>query len=255
MARASALPTREPTAAPTLPDAAKVAGWGMVFWAATQLAANVFARNATAAVAVQAALAEWGAGRMAISWSDPLAPMPTWQQIARRAGKGAALGVGVAVLAVGAALAGGAAVVAERTFGVGLLGIGLLVALLSAVRDELLVRGVVLRATRGLLPWWASLLACGACAAAARFGLEGTLGLGLAIEGLRGVALGALWVRDRGAWMAIAANAGWTWTLGSLAHGGLLDVRFVGQGEANVPAALVVAAAAIAAVLWARRRL
>ena len=48
--------------------------------ARSQFAATVFARNATATVAVQAALAEWGAGRMAIAWSDPLAPIPSWQR-------------------------------------------------------------------------------------------------------------------------------------------------------------------------------
>jgi hypothetical protein len=246
---------REPTAAPTLEGAARVAGWGMVFWAGTQIAATVFSRNATATVAVQAALAEWGAGWMAISWSDPLAPIPGWPEIRRRTGTGLALGIGAAGLGVGVALATGAAVVAERSFGGGLLAIGLLVAVLSAVRDELLLRGVALKVTRGLVPWWASLLACGACAAAARYGLDGTLGLGLAIEGLRGVALGALWVRDRGAWMAIAANTGWLWMVSSVAHGGLVDVRFVGQSESSVPLALVATSAAIAAVLWARRRL
>jgi hypothetical protein len=260
MARASAPPARKPTATPTLEGAAKVAGWGMVFWAGAQIAATVFSRNATATVAVQAALAEWGAGWMAISWSDPLAPIPGWPEIRRRAGTGLALGLGAAGLGVGCALATGAAVVAERSFGGGLLAIGLLVAVLSAVRDELLLRGVALKVTRGLLPGWASLLACGACAAAARFGVEGTLGLGLAIEGLRGVALGALWVRDRGAWMAIAANTGWIWMVSSVTHGGLVDVRFVGwmgQSESSAPLALVAAAAAaaIAAVLWARRRL
>jgi hypothetical protein len=255
VAPASALPARDPTAAPTLPDAAKVVAWGLVCWTATQIAANAFERNATAAIAVQAALAEWGAGRMAISWSDPLAPIPSWASLRRRAGTGAALGGATAILVLGAAVATRAAVVADHDFGLGLLAIGLIVAVLTAVRDELLVRGVVLRATRGLLPWWGSLLACGACAAAARYGMQGTLGLSLAIEGLRGIALGALWLRDRGAWIAIAANAAWTWTLLSVAHGGLLDLRFAGQSEASVPMAVVVAAAAIAAVLWARRRL
>src|SRR5271165_4247611 len=222
----SALPTHDPTAAPTLPDAAKVVGWGLVFWTGVQIAATVFTRNATATVAVQAALAEWGAGRMTIAWSDPLAPIATARDIWRRAGIGTALGMGTAAIAIAAAVVTHGAAVAERSFTPGLLGIGLLVAALTAVRDELLVRGVVLRATRGLIPWWASLAATGACAAAARYGLEGMVGMGLALEGLRGAALGALWMRDRGAWMAVAANAGWMWMLGSVAHGGVVDVRF-----------------------------
>jgi hypothetical protein len=253
--RPSALPSRDPTAAPTLKDAAKVAGWGLLFWGAVQFAATVFERNATAAVAVPAGLAEWGAGRLAIAWSDPLAPMPTWQQVGRRAGLGAALGGGVAALIVVSALATRSAEIAEHSFGPGLLTIGLVVSLLTAARDELLLRGVVLRATRGLLPWWASLLACGTAAAAARFGLEGVLGLGLLVEALKGVALGSLWLIDRGAWMAVGASAAWSWVLGSIVNGGLVDVRFAVQGDAS-PAALVVAAAAAlggAAMLWSRR--
>lgn len=249
----SALPTRDPTAAPTLKDAAKVAGWGLVFWGAVQFAATVFARNATAALAVQAALAEWGAGRLAIPWSDPLAPIPTWQQIGQRAGRGAALGGGVACLVVAAALVTRGAYVAERSLGVSLLSIGLVTSLLTAARDELLLRGVVLRTTRGLLPWWASLVTCGAAAAAARYGLEGIVGVGLLVEALRGFALGGLWLGDRGAWMAVGANAAWTWALGSVTRGGLVDVRFVGEGDASPAALLVVAAAAVGAALWARQ--
>jgi len=102
------------------------------------------------------------------------------------------------------------------------------------------------------LPWWGGLLVCGAAATAARLGVDGDLGLGLAAQGLRGVALGALWSRDRGAWMPIAASAAWTWTLGSWTTGGLLDVRFA-EGRADVVGLLVAGAAAAGAVAWARR--
>lgn len=207
-------------------DAAKVVGWGLVFWAGVQLAAAVFSRNATAAVAVQAALAEWGAGRIAIAWSDPGAPAPSWNAIGARAGRGAAIGVLAAALVVGVALLAHRASLASSPPSVGLLAVGLVVALLGAVRDELLLRGVVLRATHGLLPTWAALLVCGGAAAAARFGVEGALGLVLAGEAIKGVVLGAIWVKDRGAWMAVAANTAWTWTIGSVVGGGLLDVRF-----------------------------
>jgi len=254
MAKTSALPGRDPTAAPTLQDAAKVVGWGLLFWGAVQYAGNAFARNATAAVAVQAALAEWGAGRLGIAWSDPLAPLPSGRQVARRAGVGAALGAGSAALVVAVGLLTRQATFAEASVGGGLLGIGLVVSLLSAARDELLLRGLVLRATRGLLPWWASLGACGAAAAAARYGIDGVVGLAVAIEGLRGMALASLWTRDRGAWMALGANAAWMWTMGSVVRGGVVDIRFVAEGDATVPGALVVTAVAIGAILWARRR-
>ncbi len=205
---------------------AKVVGWGLVLWAGVQLAAAIFSRNATAAVAVQAVLAEWGAGFLAIPWSDPSAAVPSWSAIGGRAGRGAAMGIVAAALVVGAALLAHAASFVSSPPSVGLLAVGLVVSVLGAVRDELLLRGVVLRATRGVLPVWVALLVCGAAAAAARFGVEGAMGVVLAGEAIKGAALGAIWTKDRGAWMAVAANTAWTWTIGSVVGGGLLDVRF-----------------------------
>jgi hypothetical protein len=207
-------------------ETAKVVGWGLALWAGVQLAAAIFSRNATAAVAVQAVLAEWGAGYLAIAWSDPSAPVPSWNALGARAGKGAAIGVLAAALVVGVALLAHRASAVSSPPAFGLLAVGLVVSVLGAVRDELLLRGVVLRATRGVLPTWAALVVCGAAAAAARFGVEGAMGVVLAGEAIKGAALGAIWVKDRGAWMAVAANTAWTWTIGSVVGGGLLDVRF-----------------------------
>ena len=109
-------------------------------------------------------------------------------------------------------------------------------------------------AMRGLLPPWASLLVCGAAAAAARYGVQGVVGLGLLVEALRGVALGsASRLRDRGAWMACAANAAWAWALGSVAGGGVLEVRLPVPPDAGLPALLVLAVGAAAASFWALR--
>jgi len=251
---ASALPNADVDARATLTDSAKVVIWGLVFWGGVQLAAAGLERNAIAMVVVQAGVAEWGAGRMAIAWSDPRADPPAWPVIGRRAAAGAALGVGCAAAVVGAAIVVRAAVVATGEPAMGALLVGLLVAALGAVRDELLLRGVVLRSTRAL-PVGASLIACGLAAAAARFGLEGGITLALIPEALRGVALGALWVRDRGAWMACAANAAWMWTTGPVFGGNLLDVRFVNDAASSACAVAVLAAAAIAACLWATGKL
>jgi hypothetical protein len=252
--RSPAPPLAGPSALAALGDPAKVVAWGLVFWGAVQLTASVFARNATAAIAVQAALAEWGAGRMGIAWSDPLAPMPNAVAIVRRAALGAALGAATAALGVAAALAAGTASLAPFAPAVGPVALGLVLACLGAVRDELLLRGVVLRATRGFFTAWAALAACGAAAAAARFGADGTLTTVVALEALRGVALGALWMRDRGAWMAWGANAAWTWTAGSLVRGGVLDVRFKGNPQEGLPVLLVLATAALTAAAWSMRR-
>jgi hypothetical protein len=169
--------------------------------------------------------------------------MPSGKSIARRAGIGAAMGAGAAAVLVLFALVTRAANLAPSLPAPGSLVVGLVVWGLAAVRDELFLRGLVLRATRGLLPPWAALAACGAAAAAARFGVEGALGMAVLVEGLRGVALGAIWIRDRGAWMAVGANAAWSWSLQSVVRGGLLDLRFATEADSSI-AGLVVAALA-----------
>lgn len=246
--------TGDPTAAPNVREARRVAGWGLAFWGAAQIAGAVFSQNATALVAVQAALAEWGAGRVGIAWSDPLGPIPSWRSLLKRAGVGLALGGIMAAAVVAVALLTKLAALAAARPSLGALGVGLVIAVLSSVRDELLLRGIVLRVTRGLWPVWAALAATGAAAGAARFGVEGTVGLALVVESLRGVAMGAIWVRDRGAWMAVGASTAWSFGLGSLAQGGMLDVRFATAADAGIPAVAVTAAAAVAALAWALPR-
>jgi hypothetical protein len=253
-ARSAGGQERDSTAPRTLAGAATVAGWGLVFWGTVQLAAVLLERRTAALALVQAGLAEWGAGRMGITWSDPLAPTATSGQVARRVGVGAALGGATAVAVIVVALATGGALVAQGTPGVGLLGVGLFASVLAAVRDELLLRGVVLRTTGGLLPRWASLLACGAAAAAARFGADGTLTHSMAAEAMRAIALGGLWLHDRGIWMACAANAAWLWTLGSMAHGGIADVRFAAEPDGGTGTIAVLTAAALWAMISVWRR-
>ncbi len=247
---ASALPNADPGAPATLSDAAKVVFWGLVFWGGAVAAGSMFERSALAALAVQAGLAEWGAQQMAIAWSDPKAPPPPWDQVARRAARGAALGAGVAVVVALAALASRTVTVASGRPAIQGLAVGLFAAGLGAVRDELLLRGVVVRATR-LLPAPATLAACGLAAAAARFGIDGGVTGALVPDALRGVALGALWLVDGGAWMACAANAASAWTLGTALQGNLIDLRFAHEEAVS---AAVLAAAAVAGVAWVLRR-
>ncbi len=254
MRGSSALPSADVDAPPSLGDSAKVVAWGLVFWGGVQLAATGLERNAVAMVVVQAALAEWGAGRMGIAWSDPRAAPPAWEGIARRAAIGAALGVGCAVLALGLATGLRQAVVGAGEPAMGALLVGLFMAAMSAVRDELLLRGVVLRATR-LLPMGATLVVCGLAAAAARLGVDGAITPALFSEALRGAALGAIWMRDKGAWMACAANAAWTWTMGPVLGGNLLDVRFATEPGSGSAAIAVLAVATLVACLWAAGKL
>jgi hypothetical protein len=248
----------------TLRGTARIVSWGLALWGGEQLAASAFAQNTLAMAGVQAALAEWGAGRLGIAWSDPgtsstAAPprsATSWTVVGRRIARGASLGFATAALVALAAIATRAAFVAPALAApAGLsatpLLVGLVVAALGAVRDELLLRGVVLGASR-LLPVTVALLACGGAAAAVRLGTDGVVTSALAADALRGVALGGVWVRDRGAWMACAANTAWTWTMTFLLRGGGMDLRFVSPSGADGGTGLVVlAVVAVAALLWA----
>jgi hypothetical protein len=249
--RFSTLPSADPDAPPTLADSTKVVVWGIVFWGGVELAASVFETKALATLVVQAALAEWGAGRMGIAWTQPGGR--TEANLARRIATGAAMGAAAAAAAVILSLALHAAVGSATTPSLGLLVLGLATSALAAVRDELLLRGVVLRATRGLLPPWASLLASGATAAVTAFGASSMSGALFLAEGLRGMALGGVWMRDRGAWMAWAANAAWMWAFGAATRGGLFDVRFASMPESS-PATLGILALAAAVALWSASR-
>ena len=203
---------------------------------------------------VQAALAEWGAGRMGITWSDPLGPPPAAAQIAARIGRGTALGGAAALTAGALAMTTRGAALRPAPPSIAILALGLFASALTAVAAELLLRGVVLRATRGLLPMWGSLFACGLVACAARFGIEGALSKLVLADGLRAVALGALWLRDRGAWVAWAANASWTWALGSVLRGGIVELSFGVEPDAAPTTLAVLGTAAAVAILTTARR-
>lgn len=233
----------------------RAGGWTLGAWGAMHLAALVFARASIATLAVQAILAEWVGGKMAITWSDPLAPVPTASALRRRALTGAGAGLAAAALVAAAMAATGRAVFSSVAVAWGSLAIGAIPAVLVAVRDELLLRGMVLK-VGGLLRLGTagSIALCGAAAAAARYGLSGAGAIALLVEGLRGVALASIWTRDRGAWMAIGASVAWTWTLDTATRGALVDLRIPGGDPvATAPALAVVAALATAAALWASR--
>jgi hypothetical protein len=191
---------------------------------------------------------------MGIAWSDPLRPTPSGQAIRARIAYGLGIGFAVAAVVIGTALVTRAAAVERATPSVSPLVIGLIVGALAAVRDELLLRGFPLRATRSLVGTPAAIAVCGGAAAAARLGLDGVLTVGIVAEALRGIALGVLWVWDRGAWIPVAANVAWTWTTGPITHGGLFDLRFATEVDASAPALAVLSIVAGAAFVWVARR-
>jgi membrane protease YdiL (CAAX protease family) len=217
------------------------------------VATIVLARNAIAALAVQAAIAEWAAGRLAVTWSDPLEPLPTGTALRRRLGVGAAWGLGAASTVVVLALATRRASIEPATPALGAVLFGAVPPVLMAVRDELLLRGMVLKVGRSFGGPLAAVALCGGAAAAASYGSLDATALSVVVEGLRGVALALVWTRDRGAWMAIGASAAWNWTLDSATRGDLIDVRLrAGEPGASVYA-LVVVCAWVAYAAWRAR--
>jgi hypothetical protein len=215
-----------------------------------QLAAVVLARNAIAALVAQAVVAEWTAGRLAIPWSDALAPAPSGLAVSRRFGFGAAWGLGAAGAVVAASCATHQASIAAGAPALGALLLGVASALLAAVRDELLLRGMVLKIGRSLLGPIGAVALCGFGAAAARLGAADATALAVGVAGLRGVALAFVWTRDRGAWMAVGATAAWTWALESATRGDVVDVRMGAGDPASSATALVVVAAMGACGAW-----
>jgi membrane protease YdiL (CAAX protease family) len=237
----------------TLRDVAKVVGWGLLLYGAVLLIGAKLSTRSVGSLVLQLLVAEWGAGRLAVSWSDPMRPPPPWGDLARRVGGGAAAGVSAACVAVVFAVSTRALSVHANAPEPTQLGLGLFVAALSAARDELLLRGIPLRAFRRACPPFALLLVCGGASAAAEYGAmtaaQDALGAHVLIAGLTGIIFAALWMRDRGGWFAVGAHMGWTFATGGLIRGGLLDLRSSsgawGGGDAGFAGSFAVTAALV----------
>jgi hypothetical protein len=211
-------------------ESARVAGYGVLVYGATRFAGTYLERYAFAAAVMQLVIAEWGAGRMAIAWSDPLAPAPTTTAIALRAARGAALGLAAALVALGVVLLTRAGSLAPNAPSVVVSLMGAITPACLAARDELLLRGLVLRVLPADLQTSARVAACGLASAAAAYGDGASAPPALVAAGLGGAALGALWMHDRGVWLAWGAHAAFAWASGTLAKGGLVDLRPASNG-------------------------
>lgn len=239
-------------------DTAKVALWGLGLFAAVQGVGAYLSHNHSGATVAQLLLAEFGAGRLGVAWSDPLAALPTIKQIALRAARGAAYGAAVAVVLLGLVQMTHRADIGAGSPAVAPLVMGLLMVAFGAARDELLLRGLVLRAAGPAVSPWVKLALCGVAGAAFRFGVDPAAGpWGWAFSGVLGVALGALWLVDRGAWLAVGANTAYGFVLGPMSEGGVLDVRARGSAplDASALALAVAAAAAVSGVVMVRRQM
>jgi hypothetical protein len=263
---------------PTLRDSARVAAWALGLTAGNAALAALLEQHRAGSLAAQAFVVEWGAGRLGVAWSDPDAPVPSAGSLIRRVGLGLSLGVGAALFVVAFAWGTGAAHVTVGSVSLPAVVVGVVAAIFTAVRDELLLRGLVLRAFRHSLAQGpmrgvpAQLAVCGLVAAAARgaqlpdgevrSALVSVSGLAtLTLAGLAGASFATLWLRDRGAWVACAAHAAWVFATTTAVSGSLLDVRWTagawggGAFESSVGASLAVLAITAVAALTCYRGL
>ncbi len=241
-------------------ETARVGLLGLAIYAGVQLIARVLEHNATGALGAQFVLAEAGLGKLGVAWSDPHAPIATTRQIAARAMKGARYGATVAAAGIAIGLATRTLTRDNAPPSLSPLLLGTLVAAASAARDELLLRGLPLRlieplrASLGKHASAAGLLLVAAAGVAARFGTPDASAPELIFAGASAVALGGVWLRDRGVWMAWGANAAFAMLAGPLVRGGLVDLRAArGELVTSVPMLAVVVSIA-AASAWSALR-
>jgi len=228
----------------------RIAAWGIAIYAGTRLAALLLETASLPAAVAQAVLAEWGVGRLGVSWTDPTTPLPTARMIGRRAGIGAAVGVVTAVVFV-AFLWTTHAVLLDRAQPSGsAVVVALVTAGLYAMRDELLLHGLVVRSLVSIDAPLAKVVACGITSAAAAYGEIGASSpRAVIVQGLLGMVFGALWVRDRGAWPAWGAHTAWLFTTGALMQGGIFEAKVASSDWAGGDAGPLGGTAAIIALL------
>jgi hypothetical protein len=203
----------------------KIAAWGIALYAGAKLAGIVLDTMSLPAAVAQAVVAEYGVGRLGVTWTDPKTPLPSAAMMGRRAGLGAIVGVVVALVVVGFLAATRAILLEHATPAGGAIVVGFVTAALYAMRDELLLHGLVLRALVSTPSPIAKILACGLTSAAAAYGEVGPSSpRAVIVQGLLGMVFGALWIRDRGAWAAWGAHTAWLFATSAL-MGGLFEAR------------------------------
>lgn len=232
---------------------------GLALVAAVLLARAVLDQKAMAAAFVQAVVAEVGAGMLAIAWSDPRGAAPTPRALMRRALDGCVWGTALAVLALLATLGFALPRGPDGASALG-LGFSVLGAVALAIRDELLVRGIVLKVTQGVPAAGVRIAACALADAAFRFGLGEQGAVALLVGGVQGALFASLWLLDRGAWVACAAHATSIVLREAFDGGAVLTVSlakswaFPTGGLGSSAAWLGASAALLIVALWRLRR-
>ena len=230
-----------------------VVAWGLVLFTACRLLEIVLEAQATASAVGQAVLVEWATARLGVVWTDP-AHVQGRMRIARRGFIGVGVGFVAALLVIVLLLVSrGVMLEGVPDVAVSVLAVGLVTAGLHAWRDELLLHGVVLRAL-GMFDRRSTpndlhcVLACGATSAGAALGRSDASPQTVAVTGALGIVFGALWVRDRGAWMPWGAHVAFRFATDTLIAGGVVQARLAGNRWAGGDAGILAGTAALVAL-------
>ncbi|CAN5538369.1 hypothetical protein BH09MYX1_BH09MYX1_07720 [soil metagenome] len=223
-----------------LRDRARIVLWAIGLTTAVQAVGAFLQRNHVGAVVLQLVVTEFGVGRLGVAWSDPKAPEPSASAIARRIARGAAIGASAGVVTLGALVSLHLASIEVDAPSMSTLFVGAVVATFAAARDELLLRGLVLRALGPTVSLPFRLGVTALAGGAAAWG-AGASPIGIVAQLALALAFTSLWIVDRGAWIATAAHAVLAILLGPVASGGLIDVRTLSHATLDeTPIALVV---------------
>lgn len=237
----------------------KIAGWGIALDAAVHGIGMLLESRSLAASMAQAVVTEWGTGRIGVRWTAADAVGENGDaNLPRRIAVGAALGAAAVGLVVGFLVATRAVVLERAPAALAMTATALLTSGLTAVRDELLLRGVVLRALAGTSSAIPKVLACGVIGAAAALGEPGNVAPTVMVELILGLAFGALWIHDRGAWLAWGAHTSWLFVNALFLGGGVFEARVAatswGGGNAGplggMAAVVALLPIASASILW-----
>ncbi|MBX3227143.1 MAG: CPBP family intramembrane metalloprotease [Labilithrix sp.] len=238
------------------PRGLSVLAWGLGLYGACRVLQIFLEAQATAAAVGQAVLVEWGTSRLGVVWTphDRKASLPDG---VRRGMFGALAGFAIAGVLLGVlVVSGGAKLEAVSSASVSVLVIGLVTAGLYAWRDELLFHGVTLRALGMFEPGDRAsaqdlfrVVACGVTSAGAALGRSDASARSVVVAALLGVAFGALWTRDRGAWMPWGAHMAFRFATDTLVAGGVVQVRLASSAWAGGDSGLFGGTAAAVALV------
>jgi len=233
--------------------AVRICVGGATLTGAVSLLASLFAQRPLGVEGAQAVLVEWGATQLGAEWSAPPAPA---RAIVVRVGQGFAGGLAAGGLVlVLARLTGAVTSIAPVATAFG-FGLAILHAVATAVRDELLVHGILVGLV-GRRSTALCLLGGGLASAAWAFGTAAgeTIPISaLVAEALAGAGFTSLWLLERGAWRACSAHAAWLLATGSAVLSRATDGAWGGSGLLRGWAAVVGILPTVASLVVVLRR-